>query len=255
MNKLIALLITFTTGLLFLLGILIVKKVNNKKNVYEFATSLAFSVIICLLLFDIIPEIISSFAKFTIIKKAIYILAYILIGIIILKMLDSLVPAHNHNHHDNEKNVEEHNNHLFHVGIITTLALFLHNIIEGMAIYSISLSSLKSGILMALGISLHNIPMGMEIYLTIDLAKKEKINKLLTYLLLVISPLIGGGFMLLFNRINNVILGMLMSITAGMLIYISFFELFKEVKENIKEKQTIWGIVVGIVLMFITIII
>ena len=61
--------------------------------------------------------------------------------------------------------------------------------------------------------------------------------------------------MLLFSSINNVILGMLMSITAGMLIYISFFELFKEVKKNIKEKQTIWGIVLGIVLMFITIII
>ncbi len=252
MNKLTAFLITFIAGFLFILGVVIIKKVHNKKLVYTFSSSLAFSVIICLLLFDIIPEIFELFNTMGNNKRIIYFLGCTLIGIIILKIMDSLIPVHTHHHNDKEKNLKEHNAHLFHIGLITSVALIIHNIIEGMAIYSVSLASLKSGLLMGLGVALHNIPMGMEISLTLDMSSKS-INKVITYGFLVLSPLLGGLFIAIFNNINSIFLGILMCITCGMLIYISFFELFGEVRNNIKKKETVLGLILGLILMSITV--
>ncbi len=247
-----AFLITLIAGLLFFLGVLIINKVKNKEFVYKFSSALAFSVIIWLLILDIIPEIMTSFKVMGENKRIIYFLGFTLIGIIMLKLLDSLVPVHTHSHTDNETNTLEHNNHLVHIGIITSVALIIHNIIEGMAIYSMSLASLKSGLLMGFGVALHNIPLGMEISLTLDRAQDKK-NKILTYLFLILSPLLGGLIVAIFNNINEIFLGILMCITCGMLIYISFFELFGEIKNNIKQKQTILGLITGLLLMVITV--
>ncbi len=251
MTNFLAFLITLIAGFLFFLGILIIKKVKRKDFFYKFASALAFSVIICLLVLDIIPEIMISFGEMGNNKRIIYFLGFTLIGIIVLKILDSLVPTHTHHHQEAETNIVEHENHLIHIGIMTSVALIIHNVIEGMAIYSLSITSLKAGLLMGIGVALHNIPLGMEISLTLDIIK-NKFNRVITYGLLIISPLIGGLMIAIFNNINEVFLGILMCITCGMLIYISFFELFGEIKNNIKHKEIILGLITGLVLMTAT---
>ena len=52
---------------------------------------------------------------------------------------------------------------LIHIGLVTSVALILHNIIEGMAIYSSVLSDKSLGLAMTIGIGFHNIPLGMVI--------------------------------------------------------------------------------------------
>lgn len=255
MNKIAALLITLIAGLLFLIGTLIIKKVKNKDIVFKFSSALAFSVIFCLIILDIIPEITESFKSFGFNKQIIYFLSFTLIGIIILKILDNLVPVHSHHHEVNEKNNIEHNNHIYHIGLVTSIALMLHNIIEGMAIFTISLSNIKLGLMMCIGVGLHNIPLGMEISSSLDYSNKKLLNKVIIYILLSLSTVLGGFIIILFNNINNILLGILLSITCGMLIYILCFELLNEVKANIKSKSTILGLIVGILMMLITILI
>lgn len=252
MDKLIALITTLVTGFLFLVGVLIIKKTNNKETLYKFSNALAFSIILGLLVFDLIPEIIVSFKLLGIYKKIVYILGYSLIGFLSLKILDCFIPVHNHHHNDNEKNKIEHNNHLFHIGVITSITIILHNIIEGMAIYTLSISDYHLGILMGITVGLHNIPMGMEISSSFDISPDKSIKKLIIYALLIISPLLGGSIMLLFKNINSVVMGILLCITCGMLIYISFFELLNEIKNNIKYKVTIYGLIMGWLLMAFT---
>lgn len=252
MVKISAALITLAIGFLFLIGILVVQKIKNPQSIYKFSSAMAFSVILGLILFDIIPEIWENFTDFNISQKIIHIFAYTLIGIIVLKLLDVLVPVHTHHHEEHEKNVKEHNNHLFHIGFITSIALIIHNIIEGMAIYSISIISLKTGTIMALGVALHNIPIGIEISLALKMSNKNKLKQKLTYFLLAISTFIGSLFMILFNNISSIIIAVLMCITLGMLIYISLFELGGEVKNNLTYKETIGGLITGMVLMIIT---
>ncbi len=252
MLKALSLLITLIVGLLFLIGVFIIKVTNHKKQIIDFSLALAFSVIICLLLVDIMPEIYESFSLIGINYFVVNTLGFMLLGILILKMLDYFIPDHHHDHHDDETNIDEHNNHLYHIGFITSIAIILHNIMEGFAIYTLSIADLKMGILMGLGVGLHNIPMGMEISTLINSSSTKKNKKYITYFLICFSTLVGGFIGLLFKNIDSLIVGILLSITAGMLIYIAFFELFKEIKKNIKSKYTIFGLISGCILMLLT---
>jgi zinc transporter ZupT len=42
------------------------------------------------------------------------------------------------------------------------------------------------------------------------------------------------------------------ALTLGMLLYILIFELFNEVRKNLDKKETLLGMVLGVILLFIT---
>ena len=197
--------LTILIGLFFLIGIIFFEKVKNKEKFSLFTTSLAFIVLIGLLLFDLLPELRENFSLYTLI--------FAILGFVLLIILDKLIPHHHHEHHDIDDDKKDHNLHLQHIGIITIISLAIHNMIEGLTLYSITLNDLKSGILMMISISLHNIPLGFQI-----------------------------GSSLSKNK----------SLTFGMLLYILIFELFNEIKEYLKKKEVIYGIIIGIVILIIT---
>ena len=94
-----------------------------------FTTSLAFIVMLGLLFLDLIPEVIET--------KNIYLIIPIVIGFLILIVLDRIIPHHHHEHSDSSCDKVEHELHLNHIGIITIIALAIHNMIEGIALYSV----------------------------------------------------------------------------------------------------------------------
>jgi len=73
-------------------------------------------------------------------------------------------------------------------------------------------------------------------------------NKLLI-LLLTLSSLLGGIIFLIIGDISNIVLISITSITVGMLIYIAVLELLPEVITDIKEKETIIGLIIGLILL------
>ena len=152
------------------------------------------------------------------------------------------IPDHEHEHTKKKDHME-------HIGLISTLALFIHNVIEGTAIYTATLSSISIGLFTSLGVSFHNIPLGIQISSLVK-SKKEKLT-LLT--ILSLSSILGVIILKLFKiTLTSYISGILISITLGMLIYIAFFELLCEVKENIKKKELLIGIITGIVLIILS---
>ena len=52
--------------------------------------------------------------------------------------------------------------------------------------------------------------------------------------------------------VNEIILGILLSITLGMLVYISVFELLPRILEMKNKKYSIAGILLGVLLIVIT---
>ena len=136
---------------------------------------------------------------------------------------------------------------------MTSLALIIHNIVEGMSIYGVSQSDLKTGLIYAIGVGLHNIPLGIEITAMFD--KKES-KKMWTWLiLLTISTFIGGLIIfILKDTLSDFLLGSLLSITIGMILYLVFNELLVELKENF-NKFSLYGLLIGIILMLIGVIV
>lgn len=239
------LLITLVLGLFIIVGAVITFASKNNNKFVNFSISLAFSVMIMLIFVDLIPEVgeyfFSKSGSFR--GKVISIIA-IIGGIILLKILDIFIP--DHEGHEKEE--------LNHIGLISSIALILHNVIEGMAIYSTVNSSLNTGLLMCLGVGLHNIPLGMVITSTIYKATNNKKKTWLLIGVVSLSTFVGGLITMLLSDIftNSVVLGLLICITLGMLIYISIFELLPKIMEIKNKKITILGILSGIALIVIT---
>lgn len=229
-----ALLLTFLSGLFYLVGVIIYKFVKHKKELTVAAIACAAVVIIGLILFDLLPELIE-------LDNA-WLFIFVILGFVLLFLIDKLIPHHHHKHHDHDEATKEHKDRLEHVSTITILALSMHNLIEGMALYSISLESIRSGTLMLIGVGLHNLPFGFQIAGTK--------NKLLVFLL-VISAFLGGLVVFFFGNIDEFLQGVVMALSMGMLLHILLFELFKEIRENIRQKATIYGIIIGVILLII----
>ena len=253
MNKeMIALSLTLVLGLFLLLGSFISLFMKKKESFTRFSIGLAFGVMIIIVVFDLLPEAFDAFVSHYNVIKAVFFTVFLsLLGSLLLKIFDYFIPHHeNDNCHDDN----HHNLNLYHIGIMTSIALILHNIIEGMAIYSVFLSSLKTGILLMIGVGFHNIPLGMIITSTIYKENHSKRKTLLISLGISIATFLGGIIIFfLQNKVNETILGGLLALTLGMIIYIALFELLPEILEKKDRKLSLIGVFLGILLGLISI--
>ncbi len=137
----VALLLTLLVGLFILIGSLCGLYFKNNNKFTDFSISIAFGVIVGLIILEILPESFEILSNEVGVFRSIFsILILILIGIIILKILDIFVPHHEHemHHHHSHKNEKCHNEHLYHIGIVSSVAIVIHNLIEGMSLYLVS---------------------------------------------------------------------------------------------------------------------
>ena len=240
-----AILITLVAGIFFLVGAVLALLGKDKKHLSEFSIGMALSVMIMLLAFDIVPEVAEALEE-----NYIWMFIFIVVGITILKLLDMLVPHHNH-----KEELDHHERHMHHIGLISSLTLIIHNVIEGIGIYNIANMDIKAGILMAIGVGLHNIPFGMEITASLNETKKNKKEIWMNIIVLTLSTVLGALIMLTIGNISEMVLGCLLSTTIGMILYLVLFELLPEIKETENKKYAIIGVIVGLLLSVCNIII
>lgn len=250
----LGLVLTLLVGLFILLGSMFGSKFKDNKRFTDFSISLAFGVIIALIIFEILPEtyeVLSS--QLNLFRTIICIIILVLIGIYILKILDSFIPHHEHEaHHSHKhKNDDCHNEHLKHIGLMSAMAVIIHNIIEGMSLYLVSTTSIISGLFMCIGIGLHNIPMGLMISTTLYNSNYTKKDIVKISLIVSLSTFVGGLVMFILGGVPHLTEGILLGITLGMLIYISIFELFHQIYHMDYKKICNIGIAFGFMLLII----
>lgn len=243
---------TLLVGLFMVIGTILVFFTNQNKNFVNFSISMAFGVMVALGLLELLPEsyeIVSEYVKAP--YAAFVVIIGIIIGIQLLKILDHFVPDHGHDHVRDK----EHKHNLFHIGVISSVALVLHNLLEGITLYNTLETSLKVGLLMCLGIGLHNIPIGMVIASTFYNKTKSKKKTLLISIVIALSTFVGGILAILLKGIttNEFLEGVLLSVTLGMIIHITMFELLKQIREIENKKIRYGGVLVGILLLVISI--
>lgn len=206
------LVITFLLGLFFAAGAAAARLSDNTRKIEEISISVAAGAMSALASADIIPEILHEMSGTGLIKAVLFTAA----GIVFLKLLDRFVPEH---HGD-----EESPGAMIHIGIISALAIMLHNIIEGMAVYELGADSLRQGVIFAIGVGLHNIPMGMLVYST--LKDETRVKKYTVLFAVMISTFAGGLVMAaLGNGMSHTLIDLLTCLTLGMIIYIISSEL------------------------------
>lgn len=240
------LIITLVLGLFILIGASITIFSKNNKKFIDFSLGLAFSVITMLIIVELIPHTYETLiSSSTNVIAILAIIISVITGVLVLKVLDSAIP---HHHGDHVHNIE-------HIGIVTSIALVLHNIIEGMAVYNVVSDHLSVGLLMAVGVGIHNIPLGMVVTSALYKTNNSK-KKTAIYLLIVSLSTFVGGLIMFFasSLITEIVEGLILAITIGMLSYISVVELLPKIIKTKEKKNTIIGVIIGIIIIFITMI-
>ena len=245
-EKMGALFVTLFLGVFIVIGAMISFMVQKKQKFLDFSLAFAFSVILMLLFTDLLPEASETLGN----EHFLLFLLFIIGGIFVLRILDFFIPDHEEKRHT--KKCEKDN--LFHIGFIASIALVLHNIIEGMAIYSTCISSLRTGIIISLGVGCHNIPLGMVITSTLYQNNQSKKKILMIILGLMLSTFVGGMIMFFMNgdSLNEIFVGTLLSLTIGMLIYICTNELYPKIRKSNNKRTCIYGILAGVILITFT---
>ena len=231
--------LTTLAGLSTLLGTIpIFFKIKTKKILVS-ALSFASGVMITVSIIDLIPESINYLNQtFKIVPTILISSIFIVSGIIISMTIDKYI---------NTKREGE----IYKVGIISMIAIILHNIPEGIATYLSSENNFKLGLSLTIAIALHNIPEGISIAVPLYYAKKSRGKALLYTLSSALSEPLGAilAYLFLSKIINNTIMGLLMAIIAGIMIQISLYELLPTSFKYKNKKQTIIYLIIGILFM------
>ncbi len=237
---LIGILFTILTGLGFLIGILSFQNSRKREKFSLFTLALAFVVLIGLLIFDLLPELLET--------KNILLIFPLMLGFLLSIFLDKIIPHHHHEHTEEHCDKKDHVMHLNHIGVVTIISMSIHNLLEGLSLYTVTSKDILAGVMMMVSILLHNIPMGFQI----GNAIKDKKKNIFLIIFLCSSSLLGALLIILFGNINSVLENSLLAITFGMLLYILIFELFNEIRLSLKKTEVIYGIIIGVIILFVT---
>ena len=218
----------------------------KRKNNFVILASLSFAAGVMLVasIFDLIPESFSLLSSaFKIFPAILVLLIFLNTGIIISFTINKYLP-------------DTSNDELYRVGVVSMLAIIIHNIPEGIATFMAGCSDSKLGITLTLAIALHNIPEGISISVPIYYATKSKKKALLYTFISGLSELFGAVITSLFLKpfINDVTMGCLFSVIAGIMINISIYELLPSSFKYNKLKSSILFLMIGMYFMLISII-
>ena len=141
---------------------------------------------------------------------------------------------------------------LYQLGIISMLALMLHNIPEGMTTFLTMRMNRLLGIRLSVAIALHNIPEGIAIAIPIYYATHNYMKSFLLTLIAGFSELIGAIVaMFFFQGVDySFFMSIILAITAGIMTSISLLELLPKSFSYHFLKFSYFSFLFGCLLMF-----
>ncbi len=262
-NILLAFILTLIAGLSTSIGGLIAF-FTKRDNVHFLTITLGFSagVMLFVSFIDIFPEALKGF-ELQYGKNAMLTTCLTFFGGMgLIALIDFLIPEGENLHEMNytEQIAKEHKTHdtkKFHrLGIMLALSIAIHNFPEGLATFAVSLNNLEIALPIVIAIALHNIPEGVAVAVPIYQATGSKTKALFYSMLSGLSEPLGAlvGFLILMPFWNPTIEATILSITAGIMVYISIDELLPTSERYGHHHLSIIGVIAGMVLMALSLI-
>lgn len=244
-STLYAFILSFIAGISTLFGTIIIYSKKNANKIISRALSFSSGVMISISIIDLIPSSYDLLSKYnTTFIALILVMIYIIIGIILSYLIDKYLP-------DNPNNKSK----LYRVGLISMIAIIMHNIPEGIATFLTTTNNPKLGLSLCIAIALHNIPEGISISVPVYYATNNKSKAILYTFISGFSEIIGSVFAYLFlkNNISNTLMSFLYAIIAGIMLHISFYELLPKAKMyDTKKSSVICYFIIGIIVIYMT---
>ncbi len=182
------------------------------------------------------------------------------LGILIIAAIDKFIPSGKNPHET--KTVEtinhepENDKKLLRTGIVTALALGIHNFPEGMATFVSALESPLLATPIVFAIAIHNIPEGIAVAIPVYYATGNKKRAFFYSFLSGIAEPIGAiiGYLILMPFMSPTLNALIFSAIAGIMVFISVDELLPTAQEYGEHHLSIYGLVLGMFVMAISLI-
>ena len=249
--------LTTIVGLSMGLGSLL-SFIVDESNKRFLALSLSFSagIMIYVSFMAILPEGMELIESYTGSHSSIIALTGFFGGMLITALMEKLVHKfgghiHGHHHGDHEDLHEHDDEHLSKLGLMSAVAIAIHNLPEGLALFTAGLKDITVAIPIAAAVVLHNIPLSIAISVPIYHSTGSK-RKALTYSLLVgLCQPLGAiiGYALLSRFFNDMVFGVLFSIVAGIMIFVSLDELLPSSQKYEDHHISVYGAIAGMIVM------
>ena len=235
-------LLTFIAGFSTMIGTILIFFKEKTNRVVVASLSFASGVMLTVSILDLIPESITLLNYKSIIEILI-ITVFMVLGSLLTRKIDKCIPEVDNN---SKKG-------LYRIGIISMFAIIMHNIPEGIATFMTTSTNLSLGLSLTIAIALHNIPEGISIAVPIYYSTGNRKKALFYTLVSAISEPFGALLAFLFLKpfMNNLVMGLLMAVIAGIMSYISFFELLPKSLSYKNKSLSYIFFVIGIIFMAI----
>ena len=237
--------LTLIAGLATMLGTIpIFINIKDHHKIISGSCAFASGVMICISIIDLLPESIkylnNHYSSLIVILLS---FLFLNIGIITSMILDKTIDKYTEG------------NNLYKVGILSMIAIILHNIPEGIITFIVSNKNIFLGLSICIAIAMHNIPEGISIAIPIYYSTKNKFKALLYTIISSLSEFLGAILTYLFlgKFINDTVLGLILSFTAGIMIQISYNKLLPTGK-SYNKKLTYTFFIIGFIFMIISLI-
>lgn len=277
MNEIIvALLLTLIAGAATGIGgALVLFKKKLSSNFLAGALGLSAGVMLFISLSELYPEALAEVANITsgAHGKTLVLVAFF-VGMGIITLIDFLIPEYENPHEApglslGEKtaavDMVQHTGNteaLKKLGIMSALAIAIHNFPEGIATFVGALNNPETGAGITFAIALHNIPEGIAVAIPIYYATKNKGKALLYATMSGLSELLGAVLCIIITSIfgidmsaTSIAFPLILSAVAGIMVYISLDELLPTAEKYGKHHVAIGGVVAGMAVMAISLLI
>lgn len=243
MTTINALLISTIAGMSTLLGSIVIFFNIKENKINKFISlCLAFSIAIMIgiSITDLIPSsffnILLSYKK---ISALIIILLSFFLGTISVIFINKLM------------NTKE--NSLYKLGILSMIALMLHNFPEGIATFIGSVKDVNLGLKLSLAIMFHNIPEGISIAVPIYYATKSKKKAIYNTFLSGLAEPLGAllAYLFLKQYVTDIMISIVLLFVAGIMITLSINEMLPKALSYKENKYIYIGLILGVILILI----
>jgi ZIP family zinc transporter len=137
------------------------------------------------------------------------------------------------------------------VGLVTALVIAIHNFPEGMATFVSAMTDVSLGLSVAVAVAVHNVPEGIAVAVPIYFATGRKDKAVFHSVASGLAEPLGAlaVWLLLMPFINEVMVGVMLAVVSGIMVFISFDELLPTAREYGHGHTEIVGIVLGMAVM------
>lgn len=182
------------------------------------------------------------------------------VGMFLIALIDKLIPSVENPHEvrtveearEGNKVVEEkQGKSLLRMGLLTALAVAIHNFPEGFATLISAIKDPALGVSIAIAVAIHNIPEGIAVSIPVYYATGSRKKAFQYSFLSGLAEPLGAivGYLILAPIMNDVVFGVVFAAVGGIMVFISLDQLLPTAREYGEHHLSIYGLILGMIVM------